>query len=92
LLYIEGRKAEGWPLVVREKIGAFVNSTAITLAILLAASTAFVVTCAPMAACIIVTTDMDRAEPGIVVGCIAGTVAAIFVIYQLGRRLWPRKD
>ena len=47
ILHVEGRKAEGRPMIVREKIGAFLNSTAITLVILLAASTAFVATCVP---------------------------------------------
>jgi hypothetical protein len=92
ILHIEGRKAEGRPMIVREKTGAFLNSTGITLVILLAASAAFVATCAPTGFCILVTTDMNRGETGLIVACIAGAVAALFVIYQLGRRLWPRKD
>jgi hypothetical protein len=92
ILHIEGRKADGRPMIAREKIDAYVQSTTITLAILLAASTAFVATCFPTGYCIVATTGLYESGLGITVACIAGAVPALFVIYKLGRRLWPRKD
>jgi uncharacterized OB-fold protein len=47
VLHIEGRKADGRPMMVREKFEAYASSTAITTAILLVATGAFVATCAP---------------------------------------------
>jgi hypothetical protein len=47
VLHIEGRKADGRPMNVREKFEAYASSTAITTAILLVATGAFVATCAP---------------------------------------------
>ena len=92
VLHIESRKAEGRPMIVQEKIGAYISSTAITFAILLVASSAFVATCAPTGYCIAANSNMNQVELGLIVACIAGAVPALFVIYHLGRRLWPRKD
>jgi hypothetical protein len=92
ILHIEGRKAEGRPMIAPEKVEAYVYSTTITVAILLVASTAFVATCVPAGFCIISTTGLYQSGLGIMVACIAGAVPALFVIYKMGRRLWPRKD
>jgi len=89
ILHIEGRKADGRPMIITDKVLAYVNSTAIMIAILVVASVAFVVTCAPTGF-ILMSTGMDM--PGLIVAFIAGTVSALFVIYHMGRRLWPRKD
>ena len=70
----------------------FIISTVITFGILVLASTAFVATCVPTGLCIIAISGMNRPEPGVIVACIAGAVAALFVIYHLGGHLWPRKD
>ncbi|MEJ7637325.1 MAG: hypothetical protein WKF75_04865 [Singulisphaera sp.] len=67
-----GSQGRGRPMIVREKIGAFIISTVITFAILVLASTAFVATCRADGRCILGTSNMNRPEPGIIVGCIAG--------------------
>jgi hypothetical protein len=92
ILHIEGRKAEGRPMIVYEKVGAYVYSATITIVILAAASTAFVATCFPTGYCILAISGENQFGLGLIVACIAGAVSALFVIYKLGRRLWPRKD
>ncbi len=88
IVAIEGRKADGRPMAVEERINVWINSFLITIALIFAASAAFVVTCFPVGLVVV-----DRLGGfGLVVACLAGAVPAIAVLYFLGRRIWPRKD
>jgi hypothetical protein len=85
---IEGRKADGRPMLARETMDVIINSCLITVALVFASSAAFVVTCFPVGLA-----TVDRlGGSGLVVACLAGSVPAIAVLYFLGRRIWPRKD
>lgn len=92
VLHVEGRKADGRPMIVYEKIHAYLGSVGVMVATLLAASAAFVATCVPTGYGMVMLTYPANFMFGLIVACLAGSVPACYVIYRVGKRLWPRKD
>jgi hypothetical protein len=91
ILHVEGRRADGRPMITHEKVHAYVNSVAVVAMTLLAASAAFVATCFPTGYGILSANTMSL-EGSLAVACCVGAIPALYVIYRLGKRLWPRKD
>lgn len=91
ILHIEGRKADRRPMIVYEKIHAYLGSVAVMVAILLASSAAFVATCTPTGYAIFAIGQTSLGF-GITVACLAGSAPALYVMYRLGKHLLPRKD
>lgn len=92
ILMVEERKADGRPMVLQQKIDAFASSCMITTLILLTASVAFFATCLPCGMMIVTPRRVGISPYGELVAFASGGVAALSVIYFLGRRFWPRKD
>jgi hypothetical protein len=82
------RQAKGSAMTLAEKLITFFVSLVIVVFIGLAASIAFLCTCFTAG---LVTMNM-MGDVGLIVAALAGLAAAGYVLYLLGRRLWPQKD
>lgn len=92
ILHIEGRKVEGRPMDGDEKFTTYLASVSIAVVLLVASSAAFFATCVPVGFVVFATSNGRAETPGFLVAFAVGFVVAGFVLYRLGRTLWPRKD
>ena len=83
------REALGRSMSGAEKTLAFLGSLVVVAVLGLAASIAFLATCLPTGIAI---SEAGHEGHGIIVGVLVGLVAVGFVLFYLGRRLWPQKD
>ncbi len=92
ILIVESRKADGRPTKTLEKINIFVESVVIASLTFIAAGIAFVATCVPVGGLLTNFPTGVNWMAGTILANVSGFIAVAFVIYWLGKRLWPRKD
>lgn len=94
LLVLEGRRLDGRRSSGDETAQVFVASFFICAAIICSAGFAFCVTCFPigMATFNLHPRASGTALPGVFLAFASGGVAALAVLYYVGKKLWPDRD